>query len=74
MFGMFMNSVTLFLKGKLFQNIGSVMAKLAIGVLIGAVLLVGLALFGLPVWLAVLIASAVSGMAQPFLFKNLKYA
>lgn len=71
---MFMNSVTLFVRGRLFQDLGHVLQRLAIGVAIGVVILVGLAKFGLPLWLCVGLASLVSGAVQPALFKDLKYA
>ncbi len=73
MWNMFLNSARLFLKGKLFRDMNQVIRQGAIGVLIGVLLLVILARLGLPTWLAAMIAGLVSGTAQPYLFKDLKY-
>ena len=74
MFEMFKNSATLFLQGKLFQDLPGVLRQLAIGVVVAIVLMVILAKIGLSVGLAAIIAAAVSGALQPYLFKDLKYA
>lgn len=74
MWDMFINSAQLFLKGKLFRDLNQVILKGAIGIIIGAVLLVVLAKVGLPVWLSAAVAGLVSGALQPYLFKDLKYA
>ncbi len=74
MFDMFKNSATLFIQGKLFQDLPSVFRKLAIGIVIAVVLLVLLAKLGLSVGLATIVSALVSGALQPFLFKDLKYA
>lgn len=73
MLGMAMDSAKLFFAGKLFQNNKVVMAKLAVGAGLGALALVGASQL-LPIWIAALIGGAVSGAAQPLLFKDLKYA
>lgn len=73
MLGMAMDSAKLFFAGKLFQNSKVVMAKLAVGAGLGALALVGAGQL-LPIWIAALIGGAVSGAAQPLLFKDLKYA
>jgi hypothetical protein len=73
MWTMFINSLKLFLRGKLFREPGRVARKWLIGVGVAAVLLVGLALAGAPLWLAMTVASVSSGLLQPYLFKNLKY-
>ncbi len=74
MFDMFLNSATLFIKGKLFRDIGNVYRKACIGMAIAAFLLVVLVKIGLPLWLAIILASLVSGGIQPYFFKDLKYA
>ena len=74
MFEMFKNSVTLFLQGRLFQDLGSVIRQVVIGVVIALILAVALAKLGLSLLLAVVLASFIAGVIQPFLFKNLKYA
>jgi len=74
MFDMFMNSIILFWKGRLFQNLGDVFVKAAIGIAISAAIVIGMAKAGLPLWLAIVVASLISGALQPYLFKDLKYA
>jgi hypothetical protein len=73
MWDMFTNALKLFLRGKLFRDPRLVLRQWLIGVAVAAVLLIGLALAGAPLWLAMVVASAVSGLLQPYLFKNLKY-
>ena len=73
MWEMFVQSAQLFLKGKLFRDMGQVIRQGAIGVLIGIVLLVVLAKLGLPLLVAALVAGLGCGAAQPLLFKDLKY-
>ncbi len=74
MWSMFLHSAQLFLKGKLFRDPVHVFRQSAIGVAIGVVLFVVLAKVGLPIWLAAALASLVTGAAQPYLFKDLKYS
>lgn len=74
MFEMFLNSATLFIQGKLFRDINSVFKQAATGMAIAAILLIVLVKTGLPLWLAIILASLVSGGIQPYLFKDLKYA
>jgi len=73
MFGMVLDSSKLFFTGKLFQDYGKVARQLAIGVLIGALVMIGVAQVA-PLWVAALAGGAVSGFLQPILFKDLKYA
>jgi Flp pilus assembly protein TadB len=73
MFDMFMQSVGLFLRGKLFQNPAHVARQAAIGVLLTAIVCVALVKVVGVLWLAVLVSALVGGVLQPFLFKNLKY-
>ena len=74
MFGMFKSSVVLFLQGRLFQDLGSVLRQMGIGVVITLAVFIALHFFNSPPWLSIVIASFVGGLLQPFLFKNLKYA
>ena len=74
MFEMFKDSVTLFLQGRLFQDLSSVIRQVAIGAVAAMVILVVLALLGIPMWLAAAISGLAAGAAQPWLFKDLKYA
>ena len=73
MWDMFTNSLRLFLKGKLFRDPRMVLRQWLIGVAATLVALVLLARLGVPLWLAVLLASLGGGALQPFLFKDLKY-
>ena len=73
MFDMMMNSGKLFLAGKLFQDNGHMLRRLFIGVIVGIAVMVGVAQMA-PLWAAAIAGGAVSGILQPILFKNLKYA
>ena len=73
MWEMAKTSITLFMQGKLFQDTSMVMRQLGMGVAATAVLLVVLALLGIPVWISALLAGLLGGMLQPYLFKDLKY-
>jgi len=74
MFEMAKNSITLFLQGRLFKDINAVMRQALIGIVITAAILIGLSLAGLPLWAAAALGGLVGGVAQPILFKDLKYA
>lgn len=74
MWGMFQNSLTLFLKGKLFREPAQVLKQWSIGLVVAVVLLIGLAKVGVALWLAVVLASFGVGALQPWLFRHLKYA
>ncbi len=74
MFDMVLTSAKLFLTGKLFRNPLHVLAMSAIGVaLTFAVAALLLFVVGLAPPLAAGISGLIGGLAQPFLFKNLKY-
>lgn len=73
MWSMFMHTAALFFEGKLFRDPAHVFRQSCIGVAIGLALFIILAKLGLPVWAAAGVASAVTGGAQPILFKDLKY-
>ncbi|MEQ8427050.1 MAG: hypothetical protein RLT87_11225 [Gammaproteobacteria bacterium] len=73
MFEMFLHSVSLFLQGKLFQDIHKVFRQAGIGISVGAILLIVSVKAGLALWIAVLLSSLISGALQPWLFKDLKY-
>ncbi len=73
MWDMFSNSFRLFLKGKLFREPRQVVKKWLIGFIVALIAVVVLAYAGLPLWLAVIIASLVAGALQPYLFRDLKY-
>ena len=73
MLEMALNSAKLFFQGRLFQDNGKVIRQMALGMLVGAAVIVLLSLF-LPLWVAAGGGGLVSGFLQPILFKNLKYA
>ena len=73
MIDMFLQSIGLFVRGKLFQNPLHVLRQAAFGVAITALICVALATLLERLWLAVLASALLGGMLQPFLFKNLKY-
>ena len=74
MFEMAKNSITLFLQGRLFKDINAVMRQALIGIVITAAIVIGMSFAGLPLWLAAALGGFVGGVAQPILFKDLKYA
>jgi hypothetical protein len=71
---MFQHSIVLFFKGRLFQDLGHVFRQAAIGVVIAAAIVIAMVKAGLALWIAITIASLISGAIQPYLFKDLKYA
>jgi len=73
MWSMFVNSLALFLKGRLFRDPRQVLRQWAIGFAVTLVLVVVLAKIGVPIWLAVAFAALAGGALQPWLFKDLKY-
>ena len=73
MFEMLMNSVTLFLRGKLFQEPKKVYLQIAIGSGVTLIVFLIVAWLGSIVWGAV-IAGLIGGALQPRLFRDLKYA
>lgn len=74
MWDMFLNSLKLFFRGKLFREPKQVLRQWLIGLLVALVALVILVKLGLAIWLAVLLVSLGVGALQPWLFKDLKYA
>lgn len=74
MWDMFLNSLKLFFRGKLFREPKQVLRQWLIGLLVALVALVLLVKLGLAIWLAVLLVSLGVGALQPWLFKDLKYA
>jgi len=73
MFDMLLSSITLFIQGKLFKDLGTLTIKLLIGIVVTVVICIAAVKFGLDVWMAILIASVIGGAIQPYLFKDLKY-
>ena len=74
MWDMFLNSLKLFFKGKLFREPLQVARQWAIGFGTAVVLLPVLVKLGAPLWLAVIVVALCTGALQPWLFRNLKYA
>ncbi len=65
-------STKLLLKGKLLRNPSYFARQTAIGVAIGLLLLVGLTKLGVPLWLPMVLSSLVTGVAMPFLLKDIR--
>jgi hypothetical protein len=73
MFDMFMNSVKLFMAGRLFRDNRAVLLQWLKGFGLALALCVALGLLVSPL-VGVVVASLVGGFVQPLLFKDLKYA
>ena len=73
MFDMFMNSVKLFLAGRLFRDSRAVLMQWlkGFGLCLALLLVLGFTVSPLA---GVVVASLVGGFVQPLLFKDLKYA
>ena len=65
-------STKLLLKGKLLRNPGYFVRQSAIGGGMGLLLLVGMVLAGLNLWVPVVVSSLATGIAMPFLLKDVK--
>lgn len=74
MFEMFTNSVSLFLKGRLFRDPSHVLKQSTIGIFATLILALGLHYLGFGILVSVSLASFAGGLLQPWLFRNLKYA
>jgi hypothetical protein len=72
MLEMFMNSMRLFLRGKLFRDNASVFRQWLKGFALTLAVLLVVGYFG-GALLGVIMASILGGALQPWLFKNLKY-
>ncbi|MCB1056434.1 MAG: hypothetical protein KDD11_13110 [Acidobacteria bacterium] len=70
---MALTSMKLFFAGKLFQNPLRVFGLSVVGVAIALVIAGALLYLGLAPALAAAISGFVAGVAQPYLFRNLKY-
>lgn len=74
MLDMVMHSAGRFFTGQLFSEPAKAYPQLVIGVVLTALLFWAcVALLSLPWWAAALIAGFVGGIAQPILFKDLRY-
>jgi hypothetical protein len=73
MWEMAKSSIVLFLRGRLFSEPHKVYRQTAIGAAVTAVILILLALLGVPLVLAAAVAALVGGALQPYLFKDLRY-
>lgn len=68
------DTLELLFAGKLFRDTGFVVRQVFLGVLLAALLLVALVKIGVSITIAALITSMVSGVLQPFLLKDIKFA
>ena len=73
MLDLFLNSMVLFYRGKLFKDPRYVLRQAVIGALIAATLLIAQVTGGITLGLAVAITAFTSGAMQPWLFRNLEY-
>jgi uncharacterized protein involved in cysteine biosynthesis len=73
MFDMFMNSVKLFFAGRLFRDPREVFKQWLKGFAVSLAVLLVLGWLFSPLW-GVVAAALAGGLAQPVLFKDLKYA
>lgn len=71
---MITDTMQLVLAGKLFRNNGYVVRQFAIGMLMASVIFVLLFKLGVGLMLAAVITSTISGIVQPFLLKDIKFA
>ncbi len=65
-------SMKLFLQGKLLRNPGYFYRQLALGVIIGLLLFLGLGEMGINLAITTIFSSLIIGMAMPFLLKDVK--
>ncbi|NEO33744.1 MAG: hypothetical protein F6K36_25650 [Symploca sp. SIO3C6] len=65
-------SAKLFFRGELLRDPAYFWRQTTIGFILGLLLLVGLSKAGLNLWLPVLLSSLLTGMAMPFLLKDIK--
>jgi hypothetical protein len=73
MFGMFLDSAKLFLRGKLFRDNAAVIRMWLVGFVIATALVLLLALY-VNVWLGAILGGLCGGALMPYLLRNLKYA
>ena len=67
-----LDSLKLFLTGRLFQDYGKVAKQFFIGALCGALVMIAVGYLTIPL-LGAIAGGAVAGSLQPYLFKDLKY-
>ncbi|MEB3281658.1 MAG: hypothetical protein VKK42_22325 [Lyngbya sp.] len=65
-------STKLLFKGKLLRNPGYFVRQSAIGLVLGLLLFVGLDKVGVNLWMPLVLSSLLTGIAMPFLLKDVK--
>ncbi|MDZ8055048.1 MAG: hypothetical protein RMX68_005435 [Aulosira sp. ZfuVER01] len=65
-------SAKLFFKGKLLRDPIHFVRQMALGIIIGSLLLVSLAQTEMPFWVPIVISSLATGAVMPFLLKDFK--
>lgn len=73
MYQMFVSSVRLFLRGKLFRDNSAVFKQWLIGFAVSCLTLLAIGWFTSPL-IGAAVAGLIGGALQPYLFKDLKYA
>jgi hypothetical protein len=73
MWTMARSALMLFFRGQLFAESGKAYALILANVVFTALLCIGLAHEGLPLWGAAVLAGFVGGGLQPILFKNIRF-
>lgn len=73
MWPIFVNSLKLFFKGRLFRDPKAVAQRWLVGFGAAFAAVLALGMVGAPVWLAVALPALGVGLAQPYLFRDLKY-
>lgn len=67
------NTLSMFLKGKLFKDMKQFLRQSAIGIVATALFMLVLGFAGVKPLIAAAVAGFVGGTLQPYLFKDLKY-
>lgn len=70
---LFTDTFSLLLRGKLFRDYDFVVRQAGTGIVVAAIVLFVLVKLGFGVPISVLLVSFLSGMLQPFLFKDIKF-
>lgn len=70
---MIKNSIGLFFRGRLFAEPQKAYTQLALGILTGALIFIAARKAGIAAVPSSVVAGAIAGALQPYLFRNLRY-